>query len=527
MLPYVLVALIILGYFISLPKLFVKAGKKAWEGYIPIWRNIVWLEILGMPRWRVIFLLVPGVNVLMLWVMNYELARAFGKRKFLEVTEAILLPFLFFPRLAWSKNLKWQGPTNWEDIKKPAWMEWRDALVYATIAATTLNLFTFQAYTIPSPSMEGSLMTGDYLFVSKLHYGPRMPNTPLGVPFTANRLPGSMTPSYLEWFNLPYLRLPGFSEVKHNDPMVFNFPSNDTFIVDETLSGHNYYLLKTQMAWDMSGRSADFEQNKSAYLAQAHQELENEYGISTRPVDRRENYVKRCVGLPGDELAIVDRQLMINGEAAENPEGLQFKHWLEVNAPFGDAVLQQHGIRPGDVNYIQQGDLTYAIIPARPAVAEELSRFPNVLSMEVQNLPSGFDYKQHPYHPQYNPMFPNEANYGWTEDNYGPIYIPEAGATVDLNLETLPLYRRIIEVFEGHTLAVDGETILIDGNEANTYTFDMNYYWLMGDNRHSSLDSRYWGFVPEDHVIGKPTLIWYSREDGQDVRWDRMFTIPK
>ena len=472
-------------------------------------------------------MLVPGVNWMMLVIMNVELSESFGRRRFTDLLMAVVLPFIHFPRLAFDNGVTYTGPKDWKGRKKPFWLGWRNALAFASIAATTLNILTFQSYSIPTPSMEGGWMTGDYLFVSKVNYGPRLPSTQLGLPFMSNRIPGTMTPSYSNLFSLPYWRLPGFGKVEHNDPMVFNFPANDTFLLDEELSGHTYAQLVRNTAWEMSGRSEDFQNNKGTYLQASREYLENEYGVSTRPADRREHYVKRCVGLPGDELQIVNRQVLINGEAKDNPAELQYRHFFEISAPFEAAILKdRYDIDSHDMHYFAHNGTNYCAIHMREDQAALLAQAPNVSAMQVQDFPSDFDYKAHPLYPQYQPIFPNHPSVQWSEDNFGPLRIPAAGLEIELSEENLVLYERAITAYEGNTLTRENGRILLNGQEADRYTFKLDYYWLMGDNRHNSVDSRYWGFVPEDHVIGKPVLVWFSLDPAGGVRWDRIFTDP-
>ncbi len=528
MFPYLLLSLIVIGYVVSIWKLFEKANRTPWHAFVPFLSTVIWLRMIGRPLWWGLFLLIPGVNVLMFWVLNYELARAFGKRTTMDVTLAVLFPFVFFPRLAFDPKICYKGAENGKNTPQAWYIGWRDALVYATIAATTLNLFTFQAYTIPSPSMEGSLLTGDRLLVSKLHYGPRLPNTPISVPFTHNRVPGSMVPSYLEWFSLPYMRLPGPGKINRNDPVVFNFPANDTFITEEELSSHTYHQFLTNMAWEMSNKAPDFESRKAPYLNRARKKLEREYGLGYRPVDKRENYVKRCVGLPGDTLRIVNRQLYINTHPVENPENLQFNYTFRLNRPFHlSGLCKQFGLREEDIRRVPPFDHWNVTLPLSPEKAKQIGQFSNVTEVSVQNHPPGYDYGKDETYPQYCPIFPNAPTFDWSVDNFGPLIIPEKGKTVRLTPTNLPLYRRIIHVYEAHDLKVINGQIFIDGKVASHYTFEMDYYWMMGDNRHHSADSRYWGFVPEDHIVGKPVLVWFSKEKGRKIRWDRVFSWAK
>jgi len=373
--------------------------------------------------------------------------------------------------------------------------EWINAIVFATVVASLVHIFIFQMYVIPTSSMEGSLLVGDYLYVSKVTYGPQMPNTPLSFPFVHHTMPFSQTrKSFSEAIKWPYHRLKGLRRIRRNDVVVFNFPAGDTVLLENQAVTYYDVLRGYQEVYGPEeGRRKLFE----------------EYTVIARPVDKRENYIKRCVAIPGDSLEIVDRQVLVNGQPQEAIPGIQHRYIVQTSSPLSQYAVERLGIR----EYGGNGAAYEMFITE--GTAEKLRELDNVVSVRpYTHMPSG-------------DVFPQWETPRWSPDNFGPIRIPAKGATVELNEQTLPLYRRIIEVYEGHELEVKEGTILIDGRTADSYTFAMDYYWMMGDNRHNSADSRFWGFVPEDHIVGKASFIWLSLDDKKsfpaNIRWDRLF----
>jgi len=398
--------------------------------------------------------------------------------------------------------------------------------LFAIIAATIIRTFAFEAYTIPTPSMEGSMLTGDYLFVSKLSYGPKLPQTPISFPFAHHTLPWTdATPSYVEWFTMPHMRLPGFGSVEHNDIVVFNYPEGDTVLAD--VQSQSYYaILQADAMRRAKGGVADWNTNKANYIADARNNLIRNHDILVRPVDKRENYIKRCVALPGDVLRIVDKQVIVNDVAAVNPEEMQFQYFADISRSSVDIkeLKEDFGIYDSElVPNPKWGNGVYILSFDENEVAKLRSKgvvLDLVAPQRTNNgLAGGIPLFPNDPHPAYN---------GWGVDNYGPITIPAEGATVELTEETMPLYRRIIDVYEYNDLEERADGFYINGEKATSYTFKQNYYWLMGDNRHNSQDSRFWGFVPQDHVVGKAVLIWMSSNPDPDmgVRWDRIFNSP-
>ena len=374
--------------------------------------------------------------------------------------------------------------------------EWVNAIIFATIVASLVHLFVFQMYVIPTSSMEHSLLVGDYLYVSKVTYGPKMPNTPVAFPFVHHTMPFSQSKkSFSECIKWPYHRLKGLREIERGDVVVFNFPAGDTVLLEN--QAVTYYDVVRS-----------YEQ--ALGVTEGRKKLNEEYTVISRPVDKRENYIKRCVAIAGDTLQIVDGKLVINGQEQEPIEGVQYTYVVQTSSALSAQALHRLGI----TEFSGNGSVYYLM--TTPAAAEKLAATQNVLSVRRYR------------HAPNTEVFPQWEEARWSQDDYGPIWIPKKGATITLTPENLQLYRRIIEVYEGHTLAINGEEVLIDGIPTTEYTFAMDYYWMMGDNRHNSADSRFWGFVPEDHIVGKASFIWLSLDKiNGGVRWDRLFNKVK
>ncbi len=393
--------------------------------------------------------------------------------------------------LFWKKDYK-------EGEKRNPLLDWLDAIIFAVIVVTFINTFFFQAFKIPSSSMESSLYTGDHLFVSKLAYGPKMPQTPLTIPFTHNVAFGKE--SYSTLIQNDYKRLKGFGNVKVGDYVVFGFPHGDTVFVNEPTA--DYYAII---------RSYGCEYAQKVYGP-----------VKVRPSDKKDHYVKRCVAVAGDTLEIRDGQVYIDSAAQEVWPGVQNTYEVITNGQRINKVnFDKLGINLSEIWYDQHLP-GYPALPLTAEMLETIKKFPNVVSI-TQNI----DVWPADYPDSDKTIFPFVKEYRWTRDNFGPLWIPSAGATVELTMDNLPLYERIITSYEGNTLEVRDGRIFINSEEAQNYTFAQDYYFMMGDNRHNSLDSRYWGFVPEDHIVGKPALIWLSidgnRKFPDNIRWRRFF----
>ena len=482
-------------------KQFEAAGQKGYYSIIPYFNIYVMLKIIRKHKkfWWWFFIVFPYINIFMLLLMLVELGKCFGRFKVWEEFMAAILPFIFFPFIV--KDDKYQDPDKTTRPKKSATREWFDAIVFAVVAALIIRTYVFEAFTIPTSSMEKSLCVGDYLIVSKIHYGPKRPNTPLSFPFVHNTLPFSTTKkSYVEWIKLPYHRYPGISTIKRNDPIVFNYPAGDT-VCDKFQSSVSYYDLIRQY-----GREKVWNDHVAFGKVIAH------------PVDKRENYVKRLIGMPGDKLQIIDGVVYINGEQGFQPENMQFNYTVTTTGNgINKRILDKYNITEA----YRGSNPNEAILNISEKVAEELRQLSFITSAERNITPAGEDINYE--------IFPHRPDlYPWNVDNYGPIVLPKKGETIQLTLENLPLYERVIHAYELHDLQVKDGQIYIDGQPADSYTFAMDYYWMMGDNRHNSADSRYWGFVPENHIVGKAVFVWLSVDKvNGGIRWRRMFRIPK
>ena len=435
----------------------------------------------------------------------------------------VVIPFIFDAYI--TKKIPW---TWWKKSKNKAVltvMGWVDAIVFALVAVYFVNLYFFQNYVIPSSSLEKSLLVGDYLFVSKMSYGARIPQTPLHMPLTQHTLPVFNCKSYLEWIQWDYKRVGGLGTVQLNDIVVFNFPAGDS--VATAIPAEDLYRLsydagrQLSQPVDMSRLTLEQQRQVFAYYYTAGRKYIDEnpqlYGkVIARPVDRRENYVKRCVGLPGQTLEIKDRIIYLDGKPNKEPDNVQYRYIVRTKGRIPEDLCHELGISQEDLMMYYPEESVYNLPLTAQAKAALSARKDVVLSIE--NMPDE----------PIDGLYPVNKITGWTLDNYGPVWIPKKGETIDLTLDNLPVYERPIHAYEGNRIEVKDGKIYINGQETTRYTFKMDYYWMMGDNRHNSADSRFWGFVPEDHIVGKPIFIWLSLDqdrgwlDGK-VRWNRLF----
>lgn len=395
-----------------------------------------------------------------------------------------------------SRKVNWTFWKKRDGKKKSVLVEWVDAIIFAVIAATLIRMFFIEAYTIPTSSMEKSLLIGDYLFVSKVSYGPKLPNTPISFPFVHHTMPFSKeTKSFVEWIKWPYKRLAGLDKIKRNDVVVFNFPEGDTVILQ--YQDVSYYSMVRDY-----GRSYIWKN----------------FDVIYRPVDKKENYIKRCVGISGDTIRVVHDQLYVNGQKQDIIGKVQYNYFVKTNgSPINSMHFEELGISKADQSYNAAGSVYR--LPLTDEAAERLKGFNNVQSVtKDENTNPAMMVRA---------IFPHDPRFQWTEDNFGPIVVPKKGVTIPLTLENLPIYKRLIDVYENNDLKVQDGAIYINGKQATSYTFKMDYFFMMGDNRHNSADGRYWGFVPEDHIVGKAVFVWLSldKEKGfpGNIRWGRMF----
>jgi signal peptidase I len=481
---------------------FNDAGVEGYKALIPFYNYYIWLQVIGKPWWWLILMLVPFINFFMIMLMLVQTAISYGKNDLGSQALAVLVPFVYIPYLGISEKEKYIKPENRVRVKKSQVREWTDAIIFAVVAASIIRIFMIEAYTIPTSSMEKSMLVGDFLFVSKLSYGPKLPNTPLAFPFVHHTMPlTKFTKSYVEWIKWPFYRFPGTTTIKHNDVVVFNYPDGDTVALKQ--QNQSYYGLVRQV-----GRERVWNDKY------------NFGDIVARPVDKRENYIKRCIGLPGDSIEIKDEVVFINGKQVEIPNLSQFMYIVKTDGnPINRRILKQLDITE-EVQMTESGD---QVLTLTQESADKLKQLPNVKAVEKIIQPKGF---WQPY------IFPFDSSYAWNVDNFGPLYIPKAGATVQLTLANLPLYERIINAYELNTLEVKNGKILINGKESSSYTFKLDYYWMMGDNRHNSADSRFWGFVPSDHIVGKAVFVWLSLDNNKTlfdgkIRWNKLFRTVK
>ena len=482
-----------LGWHIGMYGMFKKAGIEGWKAFVPFYNTWCMVQKMGLKKYWFFLQLIPiAGQFITIWI-TIKFVEHFGRFGFWHHAATVLLPFIYFPYLGFSKNEKYAGTAVVQNYKKSTVREWIDAAAFAVVAATLIRTLVFEAYTIPTPSMEKTLLVNDFLFVSKSTYGPRLPNTPIAMPFVHHTIPGINVKSYLEWIHLPYIRWFA-SPITRNDVVVFNFPVNDTLINDEE---HGSLVTYYQAVREM-GRDAVWQNYEDK--------------IITRPVDKRENFIKRCVAIAGDTLQVINGVVHINGK----PQAVfpNSERMYKVNDPRKTPVDAENLKALGIAIREDQGDIR--------TMGSDV--YVNITNQEMADMPAAnkalFSYFNYP---AANDLFPyyDDTTGRWSADNYGPLWIPKKGASITLTTDNLKRYQRCIEVYEGNKFEEHGGKYFINGTEAASYTFKMDYYWLMGDNRHNSLDSRYWGYVPEDHVVGKASLIWFSWEGGP--RWKRLF----
>jgi signal peptidase I len=514
-------------HFAGTWKLYLRANRKAWEAAIPIYNAVILMKIINRPKWWVILLFIPVINQLMFPIVWIETARSFGfnKRKDTALVLLTLGFYLFFINYATNSTYK----INRSLKPRTALGEWVSSIAFAIIAATLVHTYVMQPYTIPTSSLEKTLLVGDYLFVSKFHYGARVPTTTIATPMLHDSIPTAIiseknTKSYLNKPLLPYVRIPGFQKIKRNDIVVFNWP------------------VDTLVHWMDPSKGTDF-----------------------KPLDKKTNYVKRCVGIAGDTLEVRDGYVYINGKQNILPDRAKLQFYNKVYSEKG--LSTQKLLRYTDkeferkfiINFTSQNQfekvMRYAtnnpekikdkqfiittsdegvpkwIINGYRLDIKEIStkiRKANITDEIAAKLRKDSEVDSvvkviNPKGNKGNNMFPQVTNLSWNTDNYGPIYIPKKGTTVPLNINSIPFYERIIGDYENNELEVIGEHIFVNGKKSTSYTFKQDYYWMMGDNRQNSLDARSWGYVPFDHVVGKPVLIWFSINEGK-IRWERLFT---
>ncbi len=488
---FILFLIIQVIHFLGTWKLYVKAGRKAWEAAVPIYNAVVLMQIINRPKWWVILLFLPVINLFMFPVVWVETIRSFGRNSRPETFLVILTLGLYIYYVNYVLDVEYIKDRSLKPRSNAG--EWVSSIVFAIVAATLVHTYFMRPYVIPSSSLEKTLLVGDFLFVSKFHYGARVPMTTVAAPMVHDTLPVIKKKSYLfsddfenkesSWMNklqLPYLRLPGFQKIKRNEIVVFNQPADTLLDMNDFHPDRNYY----------------------------------------KPIDKKTNLVKRCVAIAGDSMEIKDGYIYINGERTTYTERAKPQYNFIVNTA-GQSISQsllvnRYNVREG--GRMQDGNYYLTLTDKEAA---QIAKNPAVKSVTKILQPKG----------QGEDLFPHVPSLGWNMDNFGPIYIPKKGTTVKLNKESLPFYKRIISEYESNNLIVNGDEIMINGKITDEYTFQQDYYWMMGDNRQNSLDARAWGYVPFDHVVGKPVFIWFSWEKNASginkIRWSRLFTTVK
>ncbi len=506
---------------LSLYKVFEKANQEGWKAFVPGYNFVVWCQIIGQPSWWALLLLIPLVNIFIYAGMAVDMVRSFGKYQLKDSALAVIFaPLAFF--LLGKEEEKYIGPTLLHEkeyadklavamesnndrelrqlrannpYKKSATREWVEAIVFAVFAAAFIRMFLIEAYVIPTPSMEGSLLVGDFLFVSKAHYGIRTPMTVLQFPLIHNQVPLLGTESYTKSPKLGYHRLPKITNVKHNDPVVFNYPEGDSVYVTKQ---------RTYSIYDLRRGSAP-------------KNLPTIADLKVRPIDKKDHYIKRCIGLPGDKLEVKNAQVHLNDAAIPNPENLQLTYIMRSTSTNFKNKLEELNVNQNEIERYR-GNPNGGVYSLNNKQVAALKNLGEDVTLEM--------YDEAPAPGRYFPHDP--INYpNWSANNYGPINIPKAGESVVITPKNISMYKRIIDVYENNKLEIKNGRIFINGQQTTQYTFKQDYYWMMGDNRHNSEDSRVWGFVPEDHIVGKPLFIWFSTKNGNisnGINWGRIFS---
>jgi len=484
-------------------KMFEKAEAKGWKAFVPFYNT--WMMIQLGNRAKYIFFLqfIPVLGWFITMSIYVEFVKTFGKFKLHEHGMAALLPVVYFSYVGFNGHDKFRGAEAVRKHKKSPAREWVDAAVFAIVAATFIRAFVFESYAIPTASMEKTLLVNDYLFASKLSYGPRIPNTPLALPFVHNSIPLTSTPSYLQWLKIHYTRWFA-GTVKRNDVVVFNLPEGDTTINKEEYGTKDLY-------YDVIRREGNGNPDVGRKIIQDNSD---EYPLIVRPVDKRDNYVKRCVAIPGDTLLIKNSTLYINGQPSYLPPKSQIYYYVKTGGqPLDETVLKdEYDI---DMNNPEEFQPTNEPNSYR-VLLTNVSKDKILKSGLVKNIIT------ETYNKSNAPSFPFDNIHKWTFDDFGPLWVPKKGSTLTLTKENYPLYERIIRTYEGNKLEMKGGRFYVNDQQSDQYTFKMDYFWMMGDNRHNSQDSRDWGFVPDDHIVGKATFIFFSWGNGP--RWDRLLS---
>lgn len=531
----------VIGIHIGLYFCFKKIGIEPWKAFVPFLNKQELIKLTGQPKSFLLWFFIPGANIIAAISLFSELLDAhriydwkshYGGIAF----GALFFPWLFIKKRPEPKYFGASGEIEGERFRKPEpsfARGWTDTIIFALSAAMLIRFFVFEAFTIPTSSLEGTLLVGDFLFVDKFSYGMRMPNTPLAFPLVQNVMPftsgSSSVNSYVDWIKIPYIRLPKLTEIKRNDLVVFNFPEGDT-VTQEYQSAQPYLALvdgsgkeiikQSQNITEEFMKTDDYQAQVKAY---GRQYAANNFTLTSRPVDKRDHYVKRCTAIPGDKLEIKKGILYINNQLAYQAPKMQTSYKIFVNSTKNGEQNLKFDLIELNVNTEQSFGFDKAIqnlayVHTDKITIQKIKRLDYVDSV-VEEFDLGPDFSES--------SFPHDKRfYTWSRDAFGPITIPKKGTSVNLNIENLSLYERIIQIYENNKLEVRGKEIYINDKLATSYTFKMDYYWMMGDNRHNSQDSRAWGFVPEDHIVGRPFIIFMSWDTiKKTVRWNRLLNL--
>lgn len=464
-------------HFVGTWKLYQKAGFNPIFALIPVYNAIVLFKIIKRPWWWTFLLFLPVINLIVFPVIWIETLRAFGKNSRYDALMAVFTLGFYIYTINYQKNTTYQPEII--DEARAEKESFLGSIVFAVIVATIVHTYVMQPYIIPTSSLEKSLLVGDFLFVSKFHYGARTPMTTVSLPMVHDTIPLAKVKSYISWPQLPYLRFPAIQKIKNNDIVVFNWPTDTVYFFGDVSNRHAY-----------------------------------------KPIDKKSNYVKRCVGIPGDVLEIKEGVVFINNAPLpfHDRQHVQYSYQAIAQNYLSESYLiDELKLLPNEIRILGQdnGNIAYFFTSLTDKAAERLRLNPTILGIE-KNIFNKPDTR----------VFPHDGK--WSQDEMGPIYIPKEGATIELNAENIPLYKRIIEEYEGNTFSQANGQILINGEQVTSYTFKQDYYWMMGDNRHNSEDSRYWGFVPHDHIVGKPVFIWMSIDQNakglKKIRTERLFS---
>ena len=538
--------LTVLGLHTGLYFFFKRMGIEPWKAFVPFINKLELIRLTGQKKSFLIWFFIPGANIIAGASLFSELLDAHRiydfKSHYLGILGgSVYFPYLFGKKQPIPKYFGPQGEVEGEKFRKPKLggiREWTDTITFALSAAMLIRFFVFEAFTIPTSSLEGTLLVGDFLFVDKFSYGMRIPNTPLSFPLVQNTFPAlkGSTPinSYLDWIKIPYIRLPKFTEIKRNDLVVFNFPEGDT-VTQEHQSAMPYLTLVNgignQILFQQNPNITENYKNTQEYVDQVNAlgreylKSGKEFTLTSRPVDKRDHYVKRCVAIPGDTLEVKKGKLFINNKLAYQAPKLQKSYFIRYNPSKiqtggrEEIIADLNKLRVNTEQNMRFEDASnFLTVHTDKITLEAIKKFPYVDSVvPVYNASPDL----------YNFNFPHDKRYyKWSVDDYGPIIIPKKGTIVNLTKENISMYERIIQIYENNQFEVKNDIFYINGKPSTSYIFKMDYYFMMGDNRHNSQDSRSWGFVPEDHIVGKPFVIFFSWDGiNKRVRFDRLLNL--